>query len=69
MKKSFWLLSICLILAVAFSPLMTDAGRKKVEITNIKAASGLPYEEGKGGLEIGPKYYIDRDYVVTEMPV
>ena len=68
MKKSFWLLSICLILAVAFSPLVTDAGRKKVKITNIKAASGLPYEEGKGGLEVGTKYYIDRDYVVTEMP-
>ena len=68
MKKSFWLLSICLILAVAFSPLVTDAGRKKVKITDIKAGSGAEYVEGKGGLEVGAKYYIDRDYVVLEMP-
>ena len=68
MKKLFWLLSICLILAVAFLPLVTDAGRQKVKITDIKAASKLEYVEGKGGLEVGTKYYIDRDYVVTEMP-
>ena len=68
MKKSFLLLSVCLILAVALSPLVVDAGRKKVKITNIKAASGPEYVEGKGGLEVGTKYYIDRDYVITEMP-
>ena len=51
MKKSFLLLSVCLILAVALSPLVVDAGRKKVKITNIKAASGLEYVEGKGGLD------------------
>ena len=68
MKKSFWLLSICLILAVAFSPLVTDAGRKKVKITDIKAGSKLEYVEGEGGLEVGTKYYFDRDYVVLEMP-
>jgi len=68
MKKLFWLLPICLILAVSFSPLVTDTGRKKVKITDIEVASKLEYVEGKGGLEVGTKYYIDRDYVVTEMP-
>ena len=68
MKKSFLLLSVCLILAVTLSPSVVDAGRKKVKITNIKVASDLPYVEGKGGLEVGTKYYIDRDYVITEMP-
>ena len=68
MKKSFLLLSVYLILAVTLSPSVVDAGRKKVKITNIKVASDLPYVEGKGGLEVGTKYYIDRDYVITEMP-
>ena len=39
-----------------------------VEVTDIEVGSGLPYEVGDGGLEIGTKYYIDRDYVVTAMP-
>jgi len=48
--------------------LVTDAGRKKVKITDIKAGSKLEYVEGEGGLEVGTKYYFDRDYVVLEMP-
>lgn len=41
---------------------------EEVEVTDIEVASGNPYEVGDGGLDIGVKYYIDRDYVVTAMP-
>lgn len=39
-----------------------------IKIANIKVASGKPYKVGEGGLKVGSKYYIDRDYIVNTIP-
>ncbi len=41
---------------------------EEVEVTDVEAASGLPYQVGDGGLDIGVTYYTDRDYIVNVMP-
>jgi len=47
--------------------LPTAFSLEKVEVTDIEVGSGKAYKVGDGGLEIGTKYYIDRDYTVTAM--
>lgn len=41
---------------------------EEIEVADIEVGSGQPYVVGEGGLEVGTKYYIDRDYVVVAMP-
>ena len=59
-------ISVTLLMASVLVPI-TQAKPKPVKITDLKVGSKLPYEVGKS-LEVGTKYYIDRDYTVIEMP-
>lgn len=61
--------SVWFACAVLFA-LIVDIGvaRDKIGIEIVEVGSALPYEVGDD-LQIGEQYYIDRDYVITEMPV
>lgn len=64
-KKAICVISICLLLALAYLPLV-EAG--DVKITNIVTKSGKAYKEGDGGIDLNKPYYIDRAYIATTMP-
>ena len=40
----------------------------EIKVENIEVGSGKVYEVANDVLEVGVKYYIDRDYIVTAMP-
>lgn len=67
LRKISLMLLIGLIGLIGFSQI-SDAAPKKVKITDLKVKSGAPYEIPADGLDVGGKYYVDRDYVVVAMP-
>ena len=67
-RKVSNLVLVCFLGLFVFMAIGVDAAPKPVEITGLKVADKSPYEIGKGGLKVGAKYYIDRDYTVVAMP-
>ena len=61
-RKVSNLVLVCFLGLFVFMAIGVDAAPKPVEITGLKVADKSPYEIGKGGLKVGTKYYIDRDY-------
>ena len=41
---------------------------EEIKVENIEATNGRPYMVGPDGIDIGTKYYSDRDYVVNTLP-
>ncbi|MBI3273872.1 MAG: hypothetical protein HYZ69_01890 [Candidatus Colwellbacteria bacterium] len=67
-RKTLSLIITCLICSLVVYLPYAAAAPGKVNVTDIKAASGKDYKLGDS-LEINKtKYYIDRDYVITAMP-
>ena len=67
-RKVSNLVLVCFLGLFVLMAIGVDAAPKPVEITGLKVADKSPYEIGKGGLKVGAKYYIDRDYTVVAMP-
>jgi len=63
-KKFFRVISISFLLAF----LLASLAVADVTISNIVVANGKAYQVGEAGIDVDTKYYIDRDYVVLELP-
>ncbi len=61
MRISFFCLIFLVFCSVAFCV-------EEIKVDNIVVTSGRAYVVGPKGIDVGTKYYIDRDYVVNTLP-
>jgi hypothetical protein len=63
------IISLCSVFSISVLFCLSIAlDQDDVEVKDIEAGSGRPYQVGEGGLNINTVYYTDRTYVVLAMP-
>jgi hypothetical protein len=65
MKRPLWAMG--LVISCLSAGGVTWAQEKPI-VDKIKAASGMEYRLGSGGLRAGVTYYLDRDFTVVSLP-